>query len=480
MIDKINLSETCFVDTGTHQLINILNPAVTVDIPNQPWLFFSLLLENPHNIIPYSTFISVFEFDPSEKGVIRRISNIKSKLINCFKQVGLNDSETKKLIVQRGKGYRLCLPQMSLSIESTSSLFLSEVNISRAEASSLVDLMLNKGFSGKMGRHSLLHMAHEGNACAMFEIGEMYYYGFAIEGGEPRFSEAYNWYLKAAEKNHPAALWTLGYMEINSIFNPDGKGMPINYIRAYHYLTRAEKLGSPAALTSIGQLWEEGHVPSDDYTETGVFLEADIDKALEYYQQADKLGYHYATNRLARYYEINGDYDNALKLYLRSSSMITDGYTLNKLGQFYENGFGCERDIHLACQYYKLSTEGVLPNDVTPWGLFNAGRMYCGRIPGQTNEMYDGYKGLDYMFRAIDRLETLNHGKIITELYEILIRMVINKTEISSIRRYIVHTQTVANDFVSFLESISPNSDKPIVRQLKKLEEQLDSVLAME
>lgn len=282
MIEKIYLSEICFVDVGTHQVINSLHPSTVIDIPNQPWLFFSLLLESPQKIIPYATFISSFGFDPNEKGVVRRISNIKSKLVSCFKQAGLSNTEAKKIIIQRGNGYRLCLPQMTMSIESTSSLFLSKVDISNTEASSLVDLMLNKGFSGKMGRHTLFQMAHEGNACAMFEVGEMFYYGYVVEGGSSHFSEAYRWYLQAAKKMHPAALWTLGYMEINGIFNPDGNGKPINYNRAYHYFTLAEGLGSPAAMTSIGQLWEEGHVPSDDYSESGKFFEADIEKALTY------------------------------------------------------------------------------------------------------------------------------------------------------------------------------------------------------
>jgi len=318
MIERISLSERCLVVVGTHQVINSSSPSVIIDIPNQPWLFFSLLLENPDKIVPYTTFISAFKFDINEKGVVRRISNIKSKLISCFKQAGLNDDEAKKLIIQRGNGYRLCLPRMTMSIESTSSLFLTEVEISSAEAASLVDLMLNKGFSGKMGRHTLLQMAHEGNACAMFEVGEMYYYGFAAVDGAPDFSRAYSWYHEAAKKNHPAALWTLGYMEINGIFNPDGNNKPINYARAYQYLTRAEKLGSPAAMTSIGQLWEEGHIPASDYSESGKFLEADISLALSYYQHADRLGYHYATNRLARHYELDGEYENASTSYLHA------------------------------------------------------------------------------------------------------------------------------------------------------------------
>ena len=477
MIERVSLSESCFVDVGAHQVVNSLNRSVVIDIPNQPWLFFSLLLENSHNIVPYTAFLAAFGFDPNERGVVRRISNIKSKLISCFKQAGLDDNEAKKLIIQRGNGYRLSLPKMAMSIESTSSLFLTEVDISSAEAASLVDLMLNKGFSGKMGRHTLLQMAREGNACAMFEVGEMYFYGFAVEGGAPDYSQAYNWYLQAADKHHPAALWTLGYMEINGIYNPDGNNKPINYARAYQYLTLAEKLGSPAAMTSIGQLWEEGHIPANDYSESGKFVEADISLALSYYQHADRLGYHYATNRLARYYELNGDYGHAFQLYLRSSAAIADGYTYNKLGQFYENGFGCKRDITLACQYYKLSAESVLPNDVTPWGLFNAGRMYCGRIPGQSGEVCNWSKGLDYLFRALDLLETHKQGKIIIEIYEILIRMIINEVDISSINRYIVHAQTVSCDFISYLDSLSTNNDKPIVQQLHKLEERLDSLL---
>ena len=155
--------------------------------------------------------------------------------------------------------------------------------------------------------------------------------------------------------NHPTALWTLGYCIMNNYW-PKVEPSRIDYLAARNYFQRALEITtesgvSAAAYTSLGQLWEEGHYPEDDFAVTGRLKKWDMEQALAYYRLADERGYHYATNRLGRYYEQQGELQignnagakkKAFEYYQRSVQLVVDGFALNKLGLYYEKGFGCE------------------------------------------------------------------------------------------------------------------------------------------
>lgn len=478
MSDIVYLTTNCYLDNSSMEIVNILNTECTVALQKQPWRLLKVLTDNPGQVIGYRDFCRKFGFLESEKNSTKLISNLKAKVVAALREAGIEDAEVKRIITRRGKGYRFNPPQNSIETTNTTSVFLGSISMSSKETSDLIDLMLNKGFSGKMGQHTLLSMAMSGNPCAMFEIGEMCYYGYHTENCSPDYPSAYTWYLKAGQKCHPAALWTLGYMEMNGIYNPDGQDSPVNYERVFSYFTKAKSLGSPAAITSIGQLWEEGHIPSDDYSSSGTFKPADRRLALEMYSQADKFGYHYATNRLAKAAEEAGDYKRAFSLFYRVAQMIADGYTYNKLGLMYESGIGCKRDPDEACRYYLMSVESVFPNDVTPWGMFNAGRVYCGRIPSQSYQHFDPHKGFTLMLRALDKLKIDEHGKIIAEILAAFIRMISDNQDIGRYQRFIVSSRLRAEEYLQYSQQItesSHNVQQTIRERLSIMDKLLDS-----
>ena len=478
MSEIVYISEYCYIDRSNKEIVNTAEGPTKVPLQRQIWRFFELLINNPHKIVEYNEFITALGFSSGEAGVIRRVNNVKAKARSAMKSAGLTDEEVNRIISRRSGGYRFNPPEKKLSIANSSSLFLKQVDITENEASSLVDLMLNKGLSGKMGRHSLLSMALNGNVCAMFEIGELYYYGYITENETPNYRMAYEWYRKAAQKRHPAALWTMGYMEIRGIYNPDGENRDTNYMRAYMYLKEAEQLGSPAAMTSIGQLWEEGHIPTEDYNTSGSFCPANMDIAMEQYKKADALGYHYATNRLAKIAEEKGDYQLAFNLYYRVGHMIADGYTYNKLGLLYENGLGCKRDIEKACQYYIMSVESVFPNDITPWGMFNAGRAYCGQILGQAQNICDLEKGLTLILQALDKLPINEHGQLLAVLLEVLIRIASQRKSVEIYMRYIVSATIRTDDYLQYAKRESDLCEKGNeTEQIERMKRTLEKLL---
>lgn len=480
MSDITYLSANCYLDNSSMEIINVLNSDSPVSLQKQPWRFLKILTDNPGQVVGNGDLCRILGFVEGEKNTSKLISNLKAKVVAALRESGIEETELKHIITRRGKGYRFNPPQNSIEATNTTAVFLGNINMTSKETSELIDLMLNKGFSGKMGRHTLFSMAMGGNPCAMFEIGEMCYYGYLSESGNPDFPSAYTWYLKAGQKRHPAALWTLGYMEMNGIYNPDGQDRPINYQRVYDFLTRAKNLGSPAAMTSIGQLWEEGHIPADDYPSSGAFKPANKDRAVAMFIQADKLGYHYATNRLAKAAEEAGDYTRAFSLLYRVSQIIADGYTYNKLGLMYESGIGCAQNPDEACRNYLMSVEKVFPNDVTPWGLFNAGRVYCGRVTGQSIYKRDLNKGLSLMLKALDKLKISKHGKILEEFLDVCIRLISDNHDIDQYQRFFVSIRLRVEDYYQYIRHSSLSEQdglntKGIDNKLLLLDQLLDN-----
>lgn len=284
---------------------------------------------------------------------------------------------------------------------------LRNVKMTEKEYSDIVDCLLCKGMSGRMGRHTLMALAEDGNPMAAFEIGELYYYGYITDYGpndQRGKLEARKWYLRAADRGIPAANWTLAYMIVRQqVPNEGPNGLP-DYEEALRRLKAAGSSCAPA-LTTIGQLWQEGHIPADDFAVTGRFRQADEKKALALYEQAANMGYHYAVNRLAKHYHDRKEYKAALRHWEWSAELVRDSYALNMLGQYYEKGLGCEPDMERACRYYMSSVDDTLPGDRTAWARVNAGRVLTGRLDTYHTGRRDLERAADLLMSAMPDLK---------------------------------------------------------------------------
>lgn len=286
--------------------------------------------------------------------------------------------------------------------------------------------MTHQGISGRMGREQMFALAKAGNQYACYEIGELYYHGYIKKTGEKNYQKACEWYSKAPD--HPAANWMLGYCILNN-FYPHVPNNEIDYKAALDYFNKAISIQtpygeSPEALTSIGVLWLDGHYPADDFYATRRCLPADEKKALEYFEKADRLGYHYATNRIALHHYNAGRYDEAFRHYSRSAEMIDDGYVLNNLGRMYENGLGCERNAKKACECYLKALHEVLEDDVTAWAKFNAGRVYATRVKDQPINCfkYDLNQAFELFVDSMRDLKTEVHDQMLWVMIDILLK----------------------------------------------------------
>lgn len=187
-----------------------------------------------------------------------------------------------------------------------------EIDLNNDELKEYLKINLYEGISYIS---SLKMLAKRGNMYANAELGSLEFSG--LVSGKVDFEKSFLYYLDAAKKNHPKACW----MVANLILTDRISCKDINI--AWEYLNKAIKLGSIAALNTLGNCYRNGK---------NIYNIIDEEKALEYYLKASEYGYVYAYNNIGLYYEIKCDLENALK-YFKLSADLENSWALNKVGE---------------------------------------------------------------------------------------------------------------------------------------------------
>ena len=422
------ITKTCYVTKNNRDLVN---NDKSMKVTGKKWKLLNYLMEHQDDLVPYEDISA--ELWPNEKRTHNDITQIIYRLKHdCFGAVGLDDEELKEVLQSISGAGVIFRPYRSTETPLGSiAEGLCFSGIPEKDYADIVHCLMYFGLSGRMGRERLVVLANGGNKLAAVELGELYFYGYITRNHQRDYKTACKWYEKAGD--HPVALWTLGYCIMNNFYpvvDPDH----IDYSAARDYFQRALEVTtdagiSAAALTSMGQLWETGYYPAKDFATTRNCEKPNIERAIAYYQTADKMGYHYATNRLGLYYEkmANTSQDSrekyrklAFSCLSRSVSFVTDGYALNKLGLYYERGFGCSVNPAKACECFIRGVEDTLEDDTTGWNYYNAGRVCANRIRQQPQSYYDLPRAFDYFDKALRKLPVNDHGQILLEVLDIL------------------------------------------------------------
>ena len=219
--------------------------------------------------------------------------------------------------------------------------------------------------------------AHQGNSTAQFLLGDIYCNG---RGVEKDLNKALFWYNKSAEQGDSEAQWRLGTMYHL------GKGISKDLQNAYKWYHAAAEQGSSDGQWLFGYLYEHGE---------GV--KQDLKKAFHYYSlaanQDDDVGMFY----LAQLYEkgifVDPDPYTAFDLYAQAA---VKGHSTSLLcaGNMCETGVGTEKSIIKAVEYWKKASNCEMAEGEASYKL---GYAY-----------YDGYgvernleKAKEYFERAI-------------------------------------------------------------------------------
>lgn len=318
---------------------------------------------------------------------------------------------------------------------------LNNTNISVSELEKFLKLQMQDGINYT---HSLKKLVKEKNPYACYEIGEMEYTGQMT--GYPRYIKSYEYFKIAAEKNHPRACWLIAQM----IYQKKIGDLSQDYLEiAWHYLKKAENVGSIAAINTIGICYLKGLVPNEPKSET---------KAIEYFQKAMNHNYVYASNNLGKIYEQQKDYDKAFKYFLIGADK-EESWACNKVGEYYRLGIATEKDIKKAFKYYNLATEVPL-NILNHWAFYNLAKYFYLKGSAIAGIEPNLNKAIEYFKKAA------KHG--IYEAYEELIYIYIDKYKETSLDFYL-------NKINEYLNILSKNKhyekcQKNLEIKLKEIE----------
>ncbi|KAF9340490.1 hypothetical protein BGZ91_001742 [Linnemannia elongata] len=223
--------------------------------------------------------------------------------------------------------------------------------------------------------------ARLGDKHAQNTLGEMY------KNGRGDFSQAMDWYLKAANQGHAGAQCSVG------ILHYFGKGVPQDYSQAMDWFLKAANQGQADAQCSIGLMYKRGQGAPQDYSQAmDWFLKAvnqghaaaqcnvgllyglgqgvpqDYSQAMDWLLKAANQGHAVAQCNIGILYEygrgVPQDYSRALEWYQRSADQGDDSARYN-IGRFYELGLGIPEDKAKAMEWYKKAADNGHANSRT-------------------------------------------------------------------------------------------------------------------
>lgn len=170
----------------------------------------------------------------------------------------------------------------------------------------------------------------------MFEMGKSFY-------DKGNYTEALNWYKKAAENGSSDAQSELGFMYMN------GEGTPVNKSEGARWLIKAGENGDAMAQRALGFMYRNGDGVPKNETKAKDWL----DKAApKFYEAAKKL--------------IWSNGNAAIQLFasvIEMDVIMYSVWSMYQIGAIYYHGDGgVESDNNLAYQYFKMASDkGNMP-----------------------------------------------------------------------------------------------------------------------
>jgi uncharacterized protein len=222
--------------------------------------------------------------------------------------------------------------------------------------------------------------AEQGNAEAQAELGNELVGNRTVEGED----EGVYWYLKAIEQGNAAAQFSLA-----QIYHRGGRSIhnlkDIN--KALQYYNQAAAQGDVSAYMMLGGIYEEGkEVPEDNAV------------AVQWYRKAAEAGDSYGQLNLADMITegrgVSRDDKEAFAWYSKSAAQGNE-FSQYRMGRMLEHGVGTTRNEHKAAQLYQQAAEAQFGK-----AQLALGKMYA---TGRGGLPKSKAKAKYWMIKAIDR-----------------------------------------------------------------------------
>lgn len=218
-------------------------------------------------------------------------------------------------------------------LENNQPVYTQSINI-KINREELNEYLKVKLYYGESYINSLIELSKKDNMYACAELGSLEFDGYI--SGKTDFDKCYEYYYKAALKDHPKGCWMVANLMLTG-------RVKLNFDIMWKFLNKSIELGSFAGYNTLGLCYLRGINKEN---------KKDINEARKYFQIAAEHGYAYAFNNLGKTYEDEGNIEEAYKYYKISADM-NECWALNKVGEYYRK----RNDLKTAFIYYSKAIE---------------------------------------------------------------------------------------------------------------------------
>ena len=311
--------------------------------------------------------------------------NTNKKLNEVIKElliIAQNDKHIEKETINSIKklnNYEAFIELLNYSIlENNQPVYTQSINI-KINREELNEYLKIKLYYGESYINSLIELSRKDNMYACAELGSLEFDGYI--SGKPNYKKCYDYYYKAALKDHPKGCWMVANLMLTG-------RVKLEFDTMWKYLNKSIELGSFAGYNTLGLCYLRGINKQN---------KKDLNEARKNFQISAEHGYVFAFNNLGKTYEEEGNIEEAIKYYKVSADM-NECWALNKVGEYYRK----KRDLKTAYIYYLKATESPITERIK-YPFYNLAKYYyengCKEANIKKNttkakELYDIYESL--------------------------------------------------------------------------------------
>ena len=311
--------------------------------------------------------------------------NTNKKLNEVIKElliIAQNDKHIEKETINSIKklnNYEAFIELLNYSIlENNQPVYTQSINI-KINREELNEYLKIKLYYGESYINSLIELSRKDNMYACAELGSLEFDGHI--SGKPNYKKCYDYYYKAALKDHPKGCWMVANLMLTG-------RVKLEFDTMWKYLNKSIELGSFAGYNTLGLCYLRGINKQN---------KKDLNEARKNFQISAEHGYVFAFNNLGKTYEEEGNIEEAIKYYKVSADM-NECWALNKVGEYYRK----KRDLKTAYIYYLKATESPITERIK-YPFYNLAKYYYENGCEEANikkdttkakELYDIYESL--------------------------------------------------------------------------------------
>lgn len=264
-------------------------------------------------------------------------------------------------------------------LENNQPVYTQSINI-KINREELNEYLKIKLYYGESYINSLIELSKKDNMYACAELGSLEFDGYI--SGKTDFDKCYEYYYKAALKDHPKGCWMVANLMLTG-------RVKLNFDIMWKFLNKSIELGSFAGYNTLGLCYLRGINKQN---------KKDLNEARKNFQISAEHGYVFAFNNLGKTYEEEGNIEEAIKYYKVSADM-NECWALNKVGEYYRK----KGDLKTAYIYYLKATESPITERIK-YPFYNLAKYYYENGCEEANikkdttkakELYDIYKSLN-------------------------------------------------------------------------------------